>query len=252
MHSCKSIERKPISTYQQKLSRKRAITLPKFCGWLLISNLTCILQWYILLQTFNNINTSLQKLLWKPISTHQQKLSQKKAITQPKFCGWLPISNLTSVLRWYKILQSLNEINASLQNLLRGKEQQKLSRKWVLTQPKFGEWVPISNLTCILQWYKVLQNLNETNISLQKLLNGNENCDDDTDDHPAAENMIPMCLPCYAGNIKTTLDMASNNYHFPVMHANILKLWLTIKLICIYSYLQTTHTCNLFRLLRRV
>ena len=29
-------------------------------------------------------------------------------------------------------------------------------------------------------WYKVLQNLNEIYTSLQKLLNGNEKCDDDT------------------------------------------------------------------------
>ena len=38
----KVIERKPISTHQQKLSQKRAITQPKFGGWLLISNLTSI------------------------------------------------------------------------------------------------------------------------------------------------------------------------------------------------------------------
>ena len=30
------------------------------------------------------------------------------------------ISNLTCILKWYIILQSLNEINASLQKLLRG------------------------------------------------------------------------------------------------------------------------------------
>ena len=35
-------------------------------------------------------------------------------------------------------------------------QQQKLSRKRAITQPKFGEWLPISNLTCILQ-YKLLQ-----------------------------------------------------------------------------------------------
>ena len=86
----------------------------------------------------------------KPISTHQQKLSQKRAITQPNFGGWLPISNLTCILQWYKVLQSLNEINASLQKLLSRKEQQKLSRKRAITQPKFGRWLPISNLTCTL------------------------------------------------------------------------------------------------------
>ena len=39
MHPCKSFtDRKPIPTQEQKLSRKRAITVPKFCGWLQISN----------------------------------------------------------------------------------------------------------------------------------------------------------------------------------------------------------------------
>ena len=57
---------KEASTYvtqQQKLSWKRARTQPKFGGWLSILNLTCILQWFILLQTSNEINASLQKLL---------------------------------------------------------------------------------------------------------------------------------------------------------------------------------------------
>ena len=39
-----------ILPQQQKLCRKRAVTWPKFWIWLPISNLTCILQWYILLQ----------------------------------------------------------------------------------------------------------------------------------------------------------------------------------------------------------
>ena len=70
--------------------KKRAIIWPKFCGWLPILMLTCILQWYILLQAFNKINASLQKLLIGTISIHQQNLSQKKAVTQPKFGGRLP------------------------------------------------------------------------------------------------------------------------------------------------------------------
>ena len=74
----------------------------------------------------------------------------KRAITQPIFGGRLPISNLTCILCWYKGLQSLNEIIASLQKLLPGNEQQKLSRKRAITQPKFGRWLPISNFTCIL------------------------------------------------------------------------------------------------------
>ena len=103
-----------------------------------------------------------------------QTKTRKRAISRPKFCGWLPISNLTCILQWCKVLQSLNEINASLQKLFSGNEQQKLSRKMVITQPKFGGWLLISNLTCILQWNKVLQSLNEINASLQKLFSGNE------------------------------------------------------------------------------
>ena len=133
-------------------------------------------------KTFNKINAFAKVIERKPISTHQQKLSQKRAITQPKFGGWLPISNLTCILQWYKVLQSLNEINASLQKLLSGNERQKLSRKRDITQPKFGGWLSISNLACILQWYKVLLSLNEISASLQTLLSGNEKCDNDTVD----------------------------------------------------------------------
>ena len=81
---------------------------------------------YILLQTSTEINESPQKLLSgnqyqhknKNLSTQQQKLSQKRDITQQKCCGWLPISNLTCILQWYSLLQTSDEINASLQNLL--------------------------------------------------------------------------------------------------------------------------------------
>ena len=44
----------------------------------------------------------------------------EKAISRPKFCGWLPLSNLTSNLQWYTLLQLLDEINVSLQRLLGG------------------------------------------------------------------------------------------------------------------------------------
>ena len=60
-------------------------------------------------------------------------------------------------------------------------QQQKLSRKRVRTQPKFCGWLPISKLTCIVQWYKLLLTSNKINTSLQKLLSGNETCEDDTD-----------------------------------------------------------------------
>ena len=101
------------------------------------------------------------------------KTKSKKGHTLPKFGRWLPISNLTCILQWYKVLQSFNEINASLQKFLSGNEQQKLSWKRAITQPKFGGISPISNLTCILQWYKVLPF--EWNQCIpSKLLSGNE------------------------------------------------------------------------------
>ena len=55
------------------------------------------------------------KSYWSGNLTQQQKLSPNRAIAQPKFGGWLPISNLICILQWYKLLQTLNEINAALQ-----------------------------------------------------------------------------------------------------------------------------------------
>ena len=109
--------------------QKKGHNSAKFWRWLLISNLTCILQWYILLQTFNKINPPCKSYWSKLIAIHQQKLSWKRAITQPKFGRWLPISNLTCILQWYKVLQILNEINASLQKLLSGNKQQNIPSK---------------------------------------------------------------------------------------------------------------------------
>ena len=48
------------------------------------------------------------------------------------------------MLQWYKVLQSLNEINASLQKLLRKKEQQKQSRKKGPNSAKI--WQMITNI----------------------------------------------------------------------------------------------------------
>ena len=75
--------------------------------------------------------------------------------------------------------------------------------------------LPISNLTCILQWYKVLQSLNEITASLQKLLSGNEKCDKDTNgtDDDTDGQMIPMCLPCYAGDTKIFQNVICWNFY---------------------------------------
>ena len=79
------------------------------------------------LQTSNEINASLQKLLmgnniFTLYFTPTTQTKSKKAITWPKFCGWLPISKLTCILQWYILLQTFNKINASLQKLLSGNQ----------------------------------------------------------------------------------------------------------------------------------
>ena len=86
-------EQKLISTQQQKVCRKRAITRPKFCNWLLTSNLTSILQWYILLQTSNEIKVSLQNLLnWKQYLNPTTKTTSKKGHNSAKI--WCMITNI--------------------------------------------------------------------------------------------------------------------------------------------------------------
>ena len=110
MHPFKSYWAETISLpcilpQQQKLSQKRAKIWPKFWGWLSILNLTCTMiypsaniQW--------NQCIPVEAIERKPISTQQQKLFRKRAITQPKFWGWLPILNLTCILQWYTLLQT--------------------------------------------------------------------------------------------------------------------------------------------------
>ena len=74
-------------------------------------------------------------------------------------------------------------------------QQQKLSQKRAITQPKFGRWLPILNLSCILQWYiELLQTSNEINASLQKLLIGSEKCDDDAADANNADGQHGPCV----------------------------------------------------------
>ena len=121
----------------------------------------------------------------------------------------------------------MNEINASLQKLLSGKEQQKLSRKRAITQPKFGGWLPISNLTCILQWNKVLQSLNEINTSLQKLLNGNEKCDDDTDDDDADDDDADGQYDPYVSAMLRRRH--KNNYHTATECFNSLLIYTGVE-----------------------
>ena len=70
------------------------------------------------------------------------KTKSKKGHNSAKLWRILPMSNLTCIfLQRYEVLQNLNEINASLQKLLSGNEQQKLSRKRAMSQPKFGRMI---------------------------------------------------------------------------------------------------------------
>ena len=95
-----------ILPQQQKLSRKKTITWSKFCEWLPISNLTCILQWYILLQIFNRINASLQKLLSGNQYQHTNKAKSKKAHNSAKILQM--ISNIELDLHFTMIYLSAN------------------------------------------------------------------------------------------------------------------------------------------------
>ena len=181
MHPCKSYLAETninttttmsISTQQQNLSRKRTIPRPKLCGWLPISHLTCILQWYILLQTFNEINASLQKLLSGNQYQHHNKSQIEKGsslgknfaddyqyLIWPVFYNDIPFcKHLMKSMHPFKTYWTENNISTL---------QQKVSRKRATSQPKLCEWLPIPNLTCILQWYKLLQTSNEINASLK-------------------------------------------------------------------------------------
>ena len=79
-------------TQQQKLSRKRIITQLNFCGWLPISNLTCISQWYTLMRTSDKINAPLQNLLnGNHYFNPTIKTTSKKGQNRAKI--WRTISN---------------------------------------------------------------------------------------------------------------------------------------------------------------
>ena len=74
-----------------------------------------------------------------------------------------------------------------------------MSQKRAITQSDYQYQTGSS----ILQWYKLLQTLNE-NTSLHKLLSGNEKCDDTdaaiNDDDDVDGYMIFTSLACYAGD----------------------------------------------------
>ena len=103
---------------------------------------------YILLQTFNNINASLQKLLTG--NQYTNKTRSKKGHNSAKI--WQMTTNIELDLYFsdIKLCKVWMKSMHPLQKLLSGNEQQKLSWKRAITQQKFGEWLPISKLTCIL------------------------------------------------------------------------------------------------------
>ena len=120
--------------------------------------MTCSLQWYSLLQTSMKPMHPCKSYWVETNINITIKTRSKRVINRPKFCGWLPILNLTFILQWYTLLQTSDEIVHPFQtywtetNILT--QQQNLSRKRVITPPRFGGWLPISNFTCILQWCK--------------------------------------------------------------------------------------------------
>ena len=126
MHPCKSYWVETNINAPTTTKSKKAITLPKLCGWLLISNLTLFYNGVsfckLLLKSMHPC-----KSFWSETNINTPtKLSQKKGHNSAKI--WWMITNIELdpyFLQRYKVLQGLNEINASLQKLLSRNEQQK-------------------------------------------------------------------------------------------------------------------------------
>ena len=73
MHPCKSYRAEPNINPTTKTKSKKGHNSAKILRMITNINLTCILQWYILLQTVNEINASLQKLLSENQYQHNNK-----------------------------------------------------------------------------------------------------------------------------------------------------------------------------------
>ena len=117
----------------------------------------------------------------EPITAQQQTLSRKRAITRSKYTDiyqyrtWPVFYNGLPFCKLLMKSMHLFKTNWTETHILTK------TKKKAGTQPNFCGWLPVSNLICTLQWYKLLQTSKETNASLQILLSRNEKCNDDTD-----------------------------------------------------------------------
>ena len=112
MHSCKSYWLETNIGTQTKTKSKKGYNSAKIWEWLPILNLTCILQWYILLQTFNKINTSLQMLLSRNQYQDTDKNLTKMCHNMAKILWMITNIEVDLYLQWYIHLQfSIKSIN---------------------------------------------------------------------------------------------------------------------------------------------
>ena len=145
---------------------------------------------YILLQLSDKINASLQNLL-----KANQHLNPTM-ITNIGLDLYLTIMWTSADFEWNQCIPShVIERNEQLK-LSQKKKKKKKKKKKAITQPKFGGWLPISNLTCILQWYKLLQTLNESMNPFISYWAETKSVTTTATTTPTTRsgNMIPMCL----------------------------------------------------------
>ena len=80
--------------------------------------------WYIILQTVDKINASLQKLLSGNQYQHTNKTKSKKGLNSATILWMITNIELDLYFTRYILLQAFNKINASLQKLLIGNQYQ--------------------------------------------------------------------------------------------------------------------------------
>ena len=191
----------PMKSYRQKATIQHKRATSDLCG-----NDYQYWTWPVFYNDISFCKLSIKsmhpcKSYWMETNINSPtKPKLKRAITQPKFGRWLPISSLTCILQWYKILQSLNEINASLQKLLSGNKEQKLSqnladdyqyRTWPVfySDIKFCK-VRMKSMPPFKSYWAETKSVRTTLMPPPLPM-------------MRTDNMISMCLPCYAGDTKT-------------------------------------------------
>ena len=105
------------------------------------------------------------------------------------------------MLQWYTILQSLNEINATLQKLLSGNEQQKLEKGPQLSQNltydyQYRTWIVFySDIKFCKIWMKSIHPFKSYWMEMKGVTQPTSMTMPPTM-ITQTDDMIPMCLPC--------------------------------------------------------